>query len=375
MSQWYETLNDHLTRANDLLKDNDRNGAATEMAKASKLLFDEAGRAGSLDRKKKLAQRAAELLQTSTMLQWGIKHSAPAHFPTPRRNDKKEPQQQNNDLDENAQTFDVITSNLTLADVAGLDSVKSTCSDYIEMMRHIERAKQRDIKTGGVMLFYGPPGTGKTMLGSAIAGELGLPFMLLKCDKVLSSYYAKSIKSLAAFFEQARSYRDGTVVFFDEIDSIAGKRSGSSHEATSRILTHLLQELGGADSQNDKLLFLAGTNLPWNLDSALISRTWEKCYVPLPDAKAREAMIIKTLAKEQFAPDFSIDELVTKTDGLGGREVVNICTRAKMIVFLDEIRNNISRGVNTSDFETAMKNVKRSTDKTTLKKYEEWGNS
>jgi len=261
---------------------------------------------------------------------------------------------------------------MTFDEIAGLENVKETCLDYVRTIQHIELAKQRGLKTGGVMLFFGPPGTGKTMLARAVAGELGLPFYIAKCSELLSKWVGESTKNLAALFEQARSEPNGAVVFFDEIDNLASKRSGNTHEVSLQVLTQLLTELDGADSANDKLVFLAATNFPWNLDDALMSRIKEKCYVPLPDAAARRAIIEMTLAKSPTDNDVNLEELTEQTDGLGGREIANLCERAKLIAFRDVVKSGIDRGVNAADLTTAMENVRPSVSEKEIQKYENW---
>jgi len=115
---------------------------------------------------------------------------------------KPQNKSQKNDDDDAAPKFQPKESTLTFSDIAGLDSVKDTCLDYVRTVQHMELAKQRGLKTGGVMLFFGPPGTGKTMLARAVAGELGLPFYIAKCSELLSKWYGESTKNLAALFEQ-----------------------------------------------------------------------------------------------------------------------------------------------------------------------------
>ena len=305
----------------------------------------------------------------------GAKTASPVANPRNSPPPKPQNKPQKSDDDEDAPPkFQPKESTLTFGDIAGLDSVKETCLDYVRTIQHIELARQRGLKTGGVMLFFGPPGTGKTMLARAVAGELGLPFYIAKCSELLSKYYGESTKNLASLFEQARTEEKGAVVFFDEIDNLARKRTGRTHGASLQILTQLLTELDGADSNNAKLVFLAATNFPWQLDDALMSRIKEKCYVPLPDAPARKVIIEMSLSKGPVADDVDVDDLTARTDGLGGREITNMCERAKLIAFRDVVKNGIDRGVNATDFVIAVENVRPSVGEKELWQYEEWAN-
>ena len=376
MSTWVTNLEQHTSRADALLREGNSKAAAVEIANAAELLYNEAAKAGSVEMKAKLANRASEFVAMLTQILGrkavcgvGVQSANAVADSRDRRQNK--PQKSNDDEDAPPK-FQPKESTLTFSDIAGLDSVKETCLDYVRTIQHIELAKQRGLKTGGVMLFFGPPGTGKTMLARAVAGELSLPFYIAKCSELLSKYYGESTKNLAALFEQARTEEKGAVVFFDEIDNLARKRTGNTHGASLQILTQLLTELDGADSNNAKLVFLAATNFPWQLDDALMSRIKEKCYVPLPDPPARKAIFGMSLSKGPLADDVDIDDLTAKTDGLGGREIANMCERAKLVAFRDVVKNGIDRGVNAADFAVAMENVRPSVGEKELRQYDEW---
>ena len=105
-----------------------------------------------------------------------------------------------------------------------------------------------------------------------------------------------------------------------------------------------------------------------------MSRIKEKCYVPLPDAPARKVIIEMSLSGGPVSDDLDVDDLTARTDGLGGREITNMCERAKLIAFRDVVKNGIDRGVNTADFVIAMENVRPSVGEKELRQYEAWAN-
>jgi len=378
MSTWVTMLEQHTSRADVLLREGNSKAAAVEIANAAELLYNEAAKADNVEMKAKLASRASEFVAMLTQLHGkrtvGNAGAKIANTATDSRDRRQDKPQKNDDDEDAPPKFQPKESTLTFGDIAGLESVKETCLDYVRTIQHIELAKQRGLKTGGVMLFFGPPGTGKTMLARAVAGELGLPFYIAKCSELLSKYYGESTKNLAALFEQARMEEKGAVVFFDEIDNLARRRTGNTHGASLQILTQLLTELDGADSNNAKLVFLAATNFPWQLDDAFMSRIKEKCYVPLPDAPARKRIIEMSLYKGPLADDVDTDDLTERTDGLGGREIANMCERAKLVAFRDVVRSGIDRGVSVADFVVAMENVRPSVGVKELRQYEEWAN-
>ena len=362
---WPQLLNEMMDRANVRLQQGDRKGSAIEMAKAAEVLFTEAAKAETLEKKKRLAHRAGQMLETSLMLRDStVATSCKTH----------------KDAHTDATAAPVFSRGkpLTFADIAGLVEVKQTLMQRVVYpFRHPEKLEKYRISTGGGMLLYGPPGTGKTLLARAVAGELGLPFYVIKSSEVLGQYYGQSEKQLAELFEQARNEPNGAVVFLDEIDAIGSQRTEQMHEASRRLLTQLLQELDGVDGRSRNLVFLAATNEPWLLDAALLRppRFCEKCYVPLPDAPARQVLFAMNLKQCPLADDLSIARLVEHSDGLSGADIVNLCERAKLIPFCESIDSGEDRPISAADFEQAMRNVRPSVGRQLLKRFESWTKS
>lgn len=371
MTLWTDTLNARIERMNQMSAARNYSAAGSEAAAVAELLFTEAQKAATVDRKNYLANRGGQFLELSVDL-----HNAGKPKTVVTKTGGTQPQEKRQRAEKDGEESPQFSQGQTLmfSDIAGLENVKQTLLDYVETFRHIEAARKRGLTIGGGLLFYGPPGTGKTMLAKAVAGELGLPFYLGVGSELLSQYYGQSVKNVAALFEQARSEPDGVVLFIDEIDSLARKRTGNTHGATLQILTHLLQELDGAGSRNDKMVFLAATNNPWDIDEALMSRLSETCYVPLPDDAARKAIFELRFAKMPVADKLPIDELVAKTAGMGGREIVSICERANKISFRKMTQSGIDEPVTAADFATAMENIQPRVSQKSLQKYADWTN-
>ena len=370
MTNWQNALQTLTADMNRQLEVHDRKAAATSAAKAAELLFSEAKTSTTFERKQQFANRAAQFLELSVEIREGSNSPLrKQETATPQRKVK------NRDGDDEAvPQFTFIDPPYRFSDIAGLETVKQTLLDYVNTFKHIEAARKRGLKIGGDILLYGPPGTGKTMLAQAVAGELGFQICPARGSDLKGRYVGDSEKNVRALFEQVRGTSDKFVLFIDEIDSLAKKRSGSAGENASLVLMQLLQELDGAGSNNDGVVFIAATNHPWNIDEALMSRFSETCYVPLPDAEVREEIFTLQFKKMPVSDAINIGELVQQTDGLGGREIVAVCERANKISFRKLTQTGIDKPVTADDFTTAMQNVKPRVSKKSLQQYQDWEN-
>ena len=354
-TDWPTLLTTLMDRANLLLQQGNRKGAAASMAQASELLFLQAQKTTNLDNKKRFVKRGGDLLKASLMLGGTVR----VDIETP-------------ETPPSAVAVVPRAANLlSFADVAGLDAVKETLRLRVILpLRFPEKRAQYGITGGGGMLLYGPPGTGKTLLVRAVAGELGLPFFIIKSSEVLSQFFGQSEKQLAELFAEARSQPDGAIVFLDEIDALGAKRTEQKNEASRRVLTQLLQELDGVDGRS--LVFFAATNEPWLLDSALLRppRFSERCYVPLPDESGRRVLFEMGIRNCPVTNDVSPDYLAARSEGLSGADIANICERAKLIPFRESIDTGVDRPLSQRDFDAAMTGVRASVTPESLKRYE-----
>uniref|UniRef100_K3XQS4 AAA+ ATPase domain-containing protein n=1 Tax=Setaria italica TaxID=4555 RepID=K3XQS4_SETIT len=182
----------------------------------------------------------------------------------------------------------------------------------------------------GILLF-GPPGTGKTMLAKAVATECKTTFFNISASSIVSKWRGDSEKLVKVLFELARHHAPSTI-FLDEIDAIISQRgeARSEHEASRRLKTELLIQMDGLTKTNDLVFVLAATNLPWELDAAMLRRLEKRILVPLPEAEARQAMFEELLPETTSKLEVAYDVLVEKTEGYSGSDIRLVCKEAAM---------------------------------------------
>ncbi len=218
----------------------------------------------------------------------------------------------------------------TFDDVGGLDEVKKDVKRRIiaPFMQSglIARFKKR---IGGGILVYGPPGCGKTLLARATAGECGLPFQAISIPEILDPMSGISERRLSQLFINARE-KAPAILFFDEIDALATKRSAATATHSAQLASHFLNELDGADNSNEGLLILAATNVPWLMDSAFLrpGRFDRLFFIPPPDRVARRRIFELELADCPVTTDINLDLLAKNTSGFSGADIRNVVERA-----------------------------------------------
>jgi len=136
---------------------------------------------------------------------------------------------------------------------------------------------------------YGPPGTGKSFLAKVTAGECKSTFFSVSSADLISKYMGESERLVRTLFQMARE-RKPSIIFIDEVDSMCGSRSEGENDATRRVKTEFMTQMQGVGNDNDQVLVLGATNVPWELDQAIRRRFQKRIYIPLPEAEARSGI-------------------------------------------------------------------------------------
>ncbi|ERH01131.1 MAG: ATPase of the AAA+ class [Halonotius sp. J07HN6] len=183
------------------------------------------------------------------------------------------------------------------------------------------------------VLLHGPPGTGKTLLARAIAGESEVNFIQVQGPELLDRYVGESEKAVREIFERARQSAPA-IVFFDEIDAIAGDRDGLGGDSGvgERVVSQLLTELDRL-TDNPNLVVLAATNRRDTLDDALLraGRLERSIEVDTPDEETRREILAVHTREKPLADDVDLDSLAALTAGASGAELTSICREAALL--------------------------------------------
>lgn len=222
--------------------------------------------------------------------------------------------------------------NVRWDDVIGLLETKRLLKEAVVMPLKYPMLFQGLLSPWTGILLYGPPGNGKTMLAKAVATECRTTFFNISASSIVSKYRGDSEKLIRILFELAR-YHAPSTIFLDEIDSIMGQRDsgggGQEHEASRRMKTELLIQMDGLSRTNDVVFVLAASNLPWDLDAAMLRRLEKRVLVDLPSPDARQSLF-SSLLGPYTPPDFPFEEAVTKTEGYSGADIKLVAKEACM---------------------------------------------
>ncbi|XP_007898715.1 vacuolar protein sorting-associated protein 4B [Callorhinchus milii] len=221
--------------------------------------------------------------------------------------------------------------NVRWDDVAGLEGAKEALKEAVILpikFPHLFTGKRTPWR--GILLF-GPPGTGKSYLAKAVATEANnSTFFSVSSSDLVSKWLGESEKLVKNLFQLARDHKP-SIIFIDEVDSLCGSRSENESEAARRIKTEFLVQMQGVGVDNEGILVLGATNIPWVLDSAIRRRFEKRIFIPLPEKAARSIMFKLHLG---VTPNSLNEEnyrtLGSKTEGYSGADISIIVRDALM---------------------------------------------
>ncbi|MCX6661296.1 MAG: CDC48 family AAA ATPase [Euryarchaeota archaeon] len=264
--------------------------------------------------------------------------------------------------------FFVEIPKISWEDVGGLEDVKQSLKEAVEWpLSQPEVFKRMGIHAPRGILLYGPPGTGKTLLAKAVAHESKANFISIKGPEVLSKWVGESEKAVRELFKKARQVAP-TIVFLDEIDSIAPRRGTfeGSH-VTESVVNQLLTSIDGLESM-EGVVVIGATNRPDIIDPGLLrpGRFDRLLLIPAPDSVSR-LEIFKIHTKDMpLAKDVSLDEIAEKTVGFSGADIDALCREAAMTALRDDI--NVKE-VRKSHFDRALAEARGSLTDDVIKYY------
>jgi len=262
----------------------------------------------------------------------------------------------------------VETPNVNWEDVGGLDKTKEELREAVEWpLKFPETFKRMGIRPSRGILLYGPPGTGKTLLAKAVAKGSEANFIQVKGPSLLSMWVGKSEEGMRKVFERARQVSP-CVIFFDEIDALAGKRGVEmGTKVTERVLNQMLAEMDGLEDLSD-VLIIGATNRPDMLDPALLrpGRFDKILLVGAPEDEGR-LQVLKIHTKNMpLAKDVDLKDLSKKTAGYTGADLESLTREAAMIALRE---SKDAKQVTREHFEEALKKIRPSVSKPLLEVY------
>ena len=250
---------------------------------------------------------------------------------------------------------------VSYSDIGGIDEQMEEVRETVEMpIKSPEMFDEVGIDPPSGVLLHGPPGTGKTMLAKAVANQTDATFIKMAGSELVHKFIGEGAKLVRDLFELARQ-QEPAVVFIDEIDAIAAKRTESKTSGDAevqRTMMQLLSEMDGFEQRGD-ISIIAATNRFDMLDRAILrpGRFDRLIEVPKPDFEGRE-MIFKIHTRDMnIDDDVDFVELAELADGASGADIKAVCTEAGMYAIRDDRLE-----VQTSDFEQAWRKIKQADD-------------
>lgn len=247
------------------------------------------------------------------------------------------------------------------SDIGGLTEAKETIREVIEYpLRYPEISAKFGKKAGGGVLFFGPPGCGKTLLARAAANECGLFFLNVNLSSVLDKWVGNTEKAVSMVFKMARK-RAPSILFFDELDALGAARERLHSGWEKKVISQLLVEMDGLESQNEQVMILGATNAPWEVDLALrrAGRFGRFVFVPPPDLPAREEVLrIYCARKPLMGDDVDFKALAEVTEHHSADSLRQLVEDAANIPWKEAIRTGVERPISMSDFTAALEKRK-----------------
>jgi transitional endoplasmic reticulum ATPase len=246
---------------------------------------------------------------------------------------------------------------ITWDDVGGLEDPKQNVKEAVEWpLSSPEKFDRMGIEPPKGVLLYGPPGTGKTLMAKAVANETNANFISVRGPQLLSKWVGESEKAIRQTFRKARQVAP-TVIFFDELDSLAPSRGNEvGNNVSERVVNQLLTELDGLEEMGN-VMVIGATNRPDMIDPALLrsGRFDRLVFIGEPEMEGREQILKIHTQNSPLAPDVSLREIAEITDGYVGSDLESIAREAAMVALREE---DDAEEIEMRHFRQAMEHVR-----------------
>ena len=259
---------------------------------------------------------------------------------------------------------------ITWDDVGGLESPQQQVQESVEWpLTTPEKFERMGVEAPKGVLLYGPPGTGKTLMAKAVASETNANFISVRGPQLLSKWVGESEKAIRQTFRKARQVSP-TIIFFDELDSLAPSRGQDmGNNVSERVVNQLLTELDGLEEMGD-VMVIGATNRPDMIDPALIrsGRFDRLVMIGQPDEEGREQILKIHTGETPLAPDVSLREIAEITDGYVGSDLESIAREAAIEALRED---DDATEVEMRHFRKAMESVRPTVTDDIMTYYEE----
>jgi len=263
---------------------------------------------------------------------------------------------------------------VTLDQVGGLPAVVDQFREIAVSFQHPEIMARWGARRPQGILLYGPPGTGKTMLARALANEIGANFREIRTPEILDKWLGASERNVKQIFQEARRFREPTVMLFDEFDSIisyAGAGGDAASQAVNAVAGIFKQEMNGLIEANPNVIVVATTNFPHRVDDSLIrsGRFDVKMSIPLPDERGRAEIFVKKIRElidrhevggfRMFADDVDPAGLAAMSHGMTGADIKEVLRRVQLAKAMQEARGGAGSPIDQADLVAAIAALQR----------------
>ena len=232
---------------------------------------------------------------------------------------------------EAVEVVDVSASTITYDDIGGLENELQRVREMIELpLKHPELFERLGIDPPKGVLLYGPPGTGKTLIARAVANEAGASFYSIQGPEIMSKYYGQSEEKLREKFEDAEKNAP-SIIFIDELDSIAPKREDVQGEVERRVVAQLLTLMDGL-SKRGHVIVIGATNREDAIDPALRrpGRFDREIEIGVPTRAGRKEILQIHTRRMPLEEGFDLDRFVEVTYGFVGADLASLAREAAM---------------------------------------------